>query len=239
MKTLCIACFTLLAGYCSAQRTVDVTNNDVRVGATTVNEVNGTPFINTKFVRLVEGSPYFSEDWMKAVLVGTDNYNYKNQVVKLDLFDNKVHYQDEKQVELITTTPLKELVLTDAQGNNFRFVKGSAIQFTTPETKESWFLWLASGTASLYKLYNKRLFEQTPYNSATIEQHIKTTEKYMVLYNNGLLEIKKLKDAPSVLANKKSELEDFLKNKDDKNKSMDERFIALVEYYNSLVKEQK
>lgn len=239
MKTLCIACFTLFSGYCSAQRTVDVTNGDVRVGATTVNVVNGTPFVNTKFVRLVDGTPYFSDDWMKAVLVGTDNYNYKGQMVKLDLFDNRVHYQDEKQVELVTTTPLKELVLTDAQGNNYRFVKGSVIQQTTPQKQESWFLWLASGTASLYKLFDKKLIEETPYNSATTEQHIRTTEKYMVLYNNGLMEIKKLKDAPAVLANKKSELEDFLKNKDDKNKSMDERFIALIDYYNSLVKEQK
>jgi len=239
MKTLLIACciFSFINSY--SQRTVDVTNGDVKVGASTFNLVNGTPFINSKYVKLVDGSPYFSENWMKGVLVGTDNYNYKGQTIKLDLLENQVHYQDEKQNELVTTTPLKEIVLTDPQGNNFRFVKGSTLQQATPQTQNSWFLWLASGTASLYKLYDKKMFEQTPYNSATTEQHIKTTEKYMVQYNNGLFEIKKLKDAPSVLANKKTELEEFLKTKDDKNKSMDERFIALVEYYNSLVKEQK
>jgi hypothetical protein len=238
MRTLFIACCTLFAMYSSAQKTVDVTNGDVKLGESTFNVVNGTPFVNTKFVRLVEGSPYFSETWMKGVLVGTDNYNYKNQKVRLDLFDNIVHYQDEKENELITTTPLKEVVLTDAQGNNFRFVKGSSLQQATPQTQNSWFLWLTSGTASLYKLYDKKMFEQTPYNSATTEQHIKTTEKYMVHYNNGLFEIRKLKDAPAVLANKKSELEDFLKNRDDKSKSMDDRFINLVEYYNSLIKEK-
>jgi hypothetical protein len=146
---------------------------------------------------------------------------------------------DEKQVELITSTPLKELVITDASGNNFRFVHASAIAGITPANKNRWFLWLASGAATLYKLFEKRLYEQTPYNSATTEQHIKTIEKYFVLYNNSLLEIKKLKDAPSVLANKKAELEKFLETSDDKNKSMDDRFMALVEYYNSLVKEQK
>src|SRR4051794_40557039 len=105
MKTLFIACCTFFSICSSAQRTVDVTNGDVKLGESTFNVVNGTPFVNTKFVRLVEGSPYFSETWMKAVLVGTDNFNYKNQKVRLDLFDNIVHYQDEKENELITTTP--------------------------------------------------------------------------------------------------------------------------------------
>jgi hypothetical protein len=238
MRILFIACCVSITFFSFAQKTVDVTNGDVRVGASTFNVVNGTPFVNTKFVRLVEGTPYFSEEWMKAVLVGTDDYSYKNQVIKLDLFDNEVHYRDEKENEMITTTPLKELVLTDAQGNNYRFVKGSSMEQTSPQNRSRWFMWMVSGPATLYKLFEKRVFEQTPYNSATTEQHIKTNEKYMVLYNNSLTEIKKLKDAPSVLANKKNELEEFLKNKDDKNKSMDERFIALVEYYNSLMKSE-
>ncbi|MFL5809507.1 MAG: hypothetical protein ACJ749_08290, partial [Flavisolibacter sp.] len=66
---------------------------------------------------------------------------------------------------------------------------------------------------------------------------MRTNESYLFYYNNTLMEIKKIKDAPSVLANKKTELEEFLKNKDDKKLSMDERFKALIDHYNSLVKQ--
>jgi hypothetical protein len=53
------------------------------------------------------------------------------------------------------------------------------------------------------------------------------------------LEVKKIKDLPTVLANKKKELEDFLKKNDDEKASMDDRMVKLIEYYNSLVKGQK
>jgi hypothetical protein len=105
--------------------------------------------------------------------------------------------------------------------------------------KDSWYLWLLTGTASLYKIFEKNLSEQKPYGSATFEQHIKTLEKYLILYNNAFLEVKKLKEVPSVLSNKKAELEAFLKTKDDPKASMDDRFIKLIEYYNSLIKEKK
>ena len=60
-----------------------------------------------------------------------------------------------------------------------------------------------------------------------------------MLYNNAFFDVKKIKDVPSILSNKKNELEAFLKTKDDAKASMDDRFVKLVEYYNSLLKEQK
>ena len=48
-----------------------------------------------------------------------------------------------------------------------------------------------------------------------------------------------MKDVPSLLSNKKKELEEFLKNKDDEKASMDDRMIKLIEFYNSLPKEKK
>ena len=223
---------------CSAQRTVDVTSGDTRIDQNSFFVVNGTPFVNVKFVSLVEGTPYFTDEWRKGVLVSETGQEYKGLLLKLDLYENAIHFQDEKGVEMITVSPIKEVVLTDAQGNNARFVRASSVKASI-DSKSEWLQWLYSGTASLYKLYDKKYFEQRPYNSATTEQHIKTNEKFLVLVNGVFLEIKKLKDAPSVLAGKKTELEEFLKNKDDKNASVDDRFVALIEYYNTLLKEQK
>ncbi len=229
--------FLGLSGF--SQKTVDVTNGDVNLGSNPLHIVSGTPFINYKFVRLVDGTPYFSEEWMKGLVVGKDGHEYKNLEIRMDLFDNKIHFRDETSNELVCTTPLKEVVLSDKDGNNFRFIHSSELPIPSSAPKNSWYLWLLSGPASLYKSFDKKLYEETPYNSATTEQHIKTFEKFLVLYNNHLLEIKKIKDAPDVLANKKNELEEFLRNKDEKNSSMEDRYTALVNYYNSLLKDQK
>ena len=100
-------------------------------------------------------------------------------------------------------------------------------------------MWLVSGTASLYKRFEKDLSEFKGYGSATVEQRIKTREKYLILYNNSFLEVKKIKDVPSLLPIKKKELEEFLKNKDDQKASMEDRMVKLIEYFNSLPKVAK
>lgn len=239
MRHLLFLIAILLFSECFAQRTIDVGKEDVRLGTSNFNVVGGTPFLNVKYVRLVEGSPYFKDKWMKGILISTGDEQYKNLTLKLDLIDNKIHYKDEKGNEFIATTPVKEAVLTDDAGNNYKFVRISTLQKTNVPVKDGWCLWLGSGAAALYKFFNKNVYEQTPYNSATTEQYIKTTEKYMVVYNNLLIEIKKIKDAPGVLANKKAELEEYLKNKDNAKESMDDRFAHLIEYYNSLFPEEK
>jgi hypothetical protein len=239
MRTILAAFCMLSAQFCFSQRTVDVTNGDNRVGQNALVVVSGTPFVNEKYVSLVEGSPYFSDEWLKGVMVGLNGQEYKGLSIKLDLIENQIHYKDEKGNELITTTPIKEVVLTDALGNNYKFIYSSSLPETASNLKKGWYLWLCSGTASLYKYYDKSITEHTPYNSATVEQKIKTSEKYLVLYNNAFMDVKKLKDAPAVLANKKAEVEDYLKNRDNKDLTMDDRFLKLIEYYNSLFTENK
>ena len=231
-----LASFT---GAFAQQRVVDVSNGDHNIGPSSFFTVAGTPFVSEKYVRLVEGTPYFRNEWMKGVLVGEKGQEYKGYDVKLNLHDPQILYKDEKGNELIATTRIKEVVLTDAFGGNYKFIHSSFMPVTASPLKEGWYQWLVSGTGSLYKYYNKTLNEQKPYNSATFEQRISTKETYLVHVNNAFLEIKKLKDAPEVLAFKKAELEDFLKNKDDKKAGMDDRFAALIEYYNSLTAKEK
>jgi hypothetical protein len=221
----------------SAQKVIDVNKQNVTVGNDLFFTVGGEPFVNAKFVSLVEGTPYFKDEWLKGSIIMPAGKEYKDISVKVDLFDNELHYLDAKDVELVATSPVKEVVISDALGNSYRFVHTAFITQTAAAPKKGWLLLLSPGTASLYKSFTKVVSESKPYGSATTEQRMRTNESYMVYYNNSLLEIKKIKDAPTVLANKQKELEEFLKNKDDKKLSMDERFKALIEYYNSLVKE--
>lgn len=237
MRSLSIIAL-LLSQLCFAQTVIDVNKN----AGSAINSffvVAGSPFVTAKFVNLTEGTPYFRDEWMTALLVNDKGQQYKDVKAKIDLISRDVHYLDEKSIEYIATTPIVQVVFTDDAGNNYKFVHSSTFPKTASKIQEGWYLWLASGTASLYKFFSKTTSESTPYGSATVEQHIRTTESYLVLYNNAFMEIKKLKDAPTVLANKKKELEDFLKDKDNSKDGMDDRFAALIDHYNLLFKEQK
>ncbi|MGZ5285725.1 MAG: hypothetical protein ACXWB9_01005 [Flavisolibacter sp.] len=219
-----------------AQRTVDVTSGDNRLGPSSFFTVNGTPFANDKYVKLVEGTPYFQNDWLTGMVITPSGQEFKNISLKLNLHSGEVLYKDEKGSEMIATTPLKEVVLTDALGNNFRFIHSSSLpQNEANPLKAGWYQWLSSGSAGLYKYYNKQLSESAPYGSATTEQKIKTKEKFFIAYNNAYFEIAKTKEAPSILANKKTELETYLKT-ENKAGTLDDRLTALVQHYNELFK---
>jgi len=239
MRFFLLAVLFICLQPCFAQQVIDVSKQDVQVGSSMFYAVGGEPFVNVKFVNLIEGTPYFEDEWLKAVVVDKNNRQYKDVSIKIDLVDNNVHYLDEKQKEMILTTPVKEIVLSNALGDNFRFIHSSYFEKPVNAPKEGWYLWLCNGQASLYKTFIKTVSETRPYGSATTEQRIQTTEKYLLFYNNAFLEVKKIKDVPSVLANKKKELEDFLKTTDDPKATMDDRFVKLVEYYNSLLKTEK
>ncbi|HEY0068319.1 MAG TPA: hypothetical protein VGB46_13170 [Flavisolibacter sp.] len=226
--------FSLLAFPClvaGAQQKIDV-NSDVNIAAF-FHSVGGEPVATAKFTRLVEGTPYYMNEWIKGTVITPGGKEYKDIPVKLDLYHNEVHYKDNNDKEFIASTPIREVVI----GSN-RFVHSSSFTGTS-NVKEGWYQLLHSGTANLYKYYKKELSENKPFNSAIYEQTIKTTPIYYVQYNNALLEIKKLKDAPSILATHKDALEKFLEKSDKKSSTMDERFSKLVEHYNSLLGSNK
>lgn len=233
--------FTLFSIAClqiaSAQKVIDVSKENVTIGSNTFYSVGGEPFVNAKFVSLVEGTPYFKNDWMRASVIMPLGKEYKDVEVKLNLFDQQLHYKGEKDAELVATTPIKSVIIYDpSNGSKYQFVHSSFILVTTDQpAKRGWFQLLDSGKASLYKTFTKEISENRPYGSATVEQKMRTTETYLVYYNNAFLEIKKIKEAPKVLANKEKELEEYLSKKDDKKTSLDERMRALINYYNSLL----
>jgi hypothetical protein len=222
--------FSLLAFPClmaGAQQKIDV--NSENNPTAFFYSVGGEPVVTAKFTRLVEGTPYFKDEWIKGTIITPGGKEYKDIPVKLDLYHNEVRYMDNKEKEFIANTPIREVVI----GAN-RFVHSSSLAGTS-NVKEGWYQVLHSGTATLYKYHKKDLSETKPFNSAIYEQTIKTSAVYYVQYNNTLLEIKKLKDAPTVLASHKAALEKFLEKNEGK-RDTDERFIKLIEYYNSLLK---
>jgi hypothetical protein len=190
--------------------------------------------VSARFVRLTEGSPYFKDVWMKGVAISDKNMRYKNAQVKLDLFENELHYLGPNDAELICTIPLKEITLTDTvTGASYHFVHTAAVP-SLSQAKKGWYLPLAEGRASLFQGFVKTVQEYKPYNSPVAEQKIMTTEEFVLAANGSLFRPKKPKDVPDMLADKKTELEAFLKRDEMKNGSTSERLAAMIRYYNSL-----
>ena len=230
MKHFFIAATCFLSIISIAQKTIDV-DKTTGVPQNSFYSVGGEPFVNIKFVRLASGTPYFNDEWMKGTGISGTGIVYKAGVLKLDLFDNKVHFLDASGNEMIATSPLKELILTDTlSGKSYHFVHSSL--FASPTIKQGWYLVLAAGTIGLYQYFSKMITETKPYGSATTEQHIITKDEYYLYHNTALHQIKKLKDLPAILTDRKKELEEFL-NKHSKNISLAEQLTASVKFYNN------
>jgi len=193
--------------------------------------VGGEPISNTKFVRVVEGSPYYFDNWMKgSVQIG--DKEYKPLLLRLNVLETTLEFKDQKGEMMICTEPVKRVVLVDTpSGVSNTFIHSS---FLPPlaEVKNSWLLELANGKASLYKLTKKLINEVRPYGSATNEQHILPSYSYYLLQNNTLTRVKKTSDIIDLLPDKKSELQDFAKSNKLSNKWDD--MTKLVFYYNTL-----
>src|SRR5262245_41962896 len=102
MRLCLFASIIFLSQIASAQRVIDVEKQEVRAGdAEFLFVVSGTPFINTKFVRVVQGSPYFRDQWMKGSVTVNGGKEYSNLKLKLELIDNEVHFTDSADRELI------------------------------------------------------------------------------------------------------------------------------------------
>jgi len=231
---------TLLALVCLcsiislAQKTVDVGKQDVNV--TDPNfffAVNGQPFVNTKFVKVVEGSPYFSDAWMSGIVTTGGGKQYFNLALRLELISNELHFIDSNHSEMIATGQLKQVKLTDTINQKvFTFIHSAFIN--GENIPRGWFQLLTDGKhAALFKQYLKDIQESQPYGAATYEQHIVTHERYMVLYKNNFTEIKKTKDITEMFADKKAEVQKHI-SEQKLSAKFDADLIAIVNYYNSL-----
>ena len=223
------------AQFSYAQRTIDITKTDInRLGSNLFYTVGGEPFSPYKYVKVVEGSAFFNEGWMKGLIVLNGGTEYKNLLLKLDLVENNVHYQDENGRELIAINPIREVVLIDTvSGDQYHFIHSAALTTELNKQEKGWYEILLRGNAKLYKFHKKHLNESKPYGSATFEQTIKDLPQYFVLNNGSMVRIKKWKEITDVLNDKKAQLEKYISENNLAGKK-DDDYIRVITYYNIL-----
>lgn len=218
---------------CQQSKTVDVNKEIVNVSPARFFTVGGEPVSNVKYIRVVAGTPYFNEAWMKGSLDLSDGHGYENLWLKIDLTDNTLLYLDADGKEMIATSVIKNVTLIDSvTGKKYNFVYADFIM-NTGKIKPGWYQLIASGKASVYKHYAKIINETKPYGSATYEQSIVTASNYFLLTDSVFSEIKRFKALAGMLKNKKDELNQYISNTNLSGKT-DADYAELVLYYNSL-----
>ncbi|MEP7255319.1 MAG: hypothetical protein ABI666_06055 [Ferruginibacter sp.] len=234
MKRLLSLLFFLpaLAGWCQQTKVIDVGKEDVRITASQFYTVGGEPMSSTKYVRVVSGTPYFNEAWMKGSLDLSDGHGYENLWLKLDLIDNSLLYLDAEGKEMIATSIIKNVTLIDSvSGRKYEFVHSSFIN-GTGKIAWGWYQVMVSGGVTLYKHAAKIINETKPYGLATYEQSIVTTNSYFLLADSVFSPIKKITALPHMLKNKKDELDQYISSKNLSGRS-DADYATLITYYNS------
>jgi hypothetical protein len=235
VRLLICCCSSVICIITTAQTTtVDVNSESAaNAGIRYLYAVAGTPFVNTKFAKVVDGSPFFNEQMMPGAIILSKGKEYKNIFVRINLLELQVNYLDEKKVEMVATTPISEVVLWDTVNNqHHRFVFSTHIE-TTGKPEEDFYELLQSGKVQLYKQHKKRLTETRPYGSATFEQSIKTEIRYYVLISGRWIKIKKVKELTGQLDDKKNEIRQFVDEKKF-TKDTEANLEAIVAYYNTL-----
>jgi hypothetical protein len=232
MKPFLFTCLWFFASiFASAQQIVHVDKDDYNASSF-FSSISGEPVLRARFVKLVEGTPFFKDEWLPSIIITPQGRQYNNIKVKLDLMDGRLYYTDSAGNEFIALSPIKEVVLVDATNNQkFRFLSSFGLRML----KEGWYVPLVEeGKARLFKFFDKDVREDKPYGSAVTEQKIVTREKYVLVYKDLPVNIKSEKDLPAALGDQQLALESFIKSQ-NKKLPLKDRLVAAVNYYNTLV----
>jgi hypothetical protein len=232
LEVIAMLCLTITA---SAQNVPERAKNEISpTGWAYLYNVNGEPFSVTKFAKVVEGSPFFKEEWIRGTVVTNSGIEYGNVPLRLNLLENKIHFQDDKEQEMIANTPIWEVKLTDSSsGITYSFVHSAYLGRAKNSELRCWLLILQTGHIGLYKQFYKTVSESRPYGAATTEQRIKTVARYYVLKDSEIKPAKKWQNLLDLFSDRKADIQEYINKNQLKGKSESD-FVSLVKFYNEL-----
>jgi len=98
-----LACSLIMSAVMS-QRVIDVDKFDGSA-LNFFRTVGGEPVMNTKFVRLVEGTPYFNENWLKGNVV-IEESEYRNLLLRVNILETALEFRDTRGEAMVCTQPI-------------------------------------------------------------------------------------------------------------------------------------
>ena len=176
----------------------------------------------------IEGSPYLSNEWAYARIKLADSRKFDSVMVKLDLYENKIHFKDEQGRERMIAIDVTEIEIKDltSKWNNARFVSGYG------ENKREFYQVIADGAkAALLKKMNVIVKMTKDFNKP--EKNSFELQNALYIYSKDALYVEKKNCLSTVPAFKDdNKITAFISSNDIKcNKESD--MAKLVNYYNS------
>ena len=184
----------------------------------------------------VEGTPFWDEHWNSAILYFKSGAMYKLPKAKLNLYTTEVHYENEKEGELVAETSLIDKIVFLNPKDANKVLAAFAVLPDYIDNKPAGFFRVFNDGAYQLILLQKNLVKVSPFDPLTGKNATSFfTKSYYGIYNNGKTIPLKALDRNSVLSviPFNAAVEPWIKNSKNKLKS-EEDIIALLNYYNSL-----
>lgn len=193
-----------------------------------ITDLKGEPLTN-KYEKITEGSPFFSNEWLKGKAVTSDGKTFDNLSLKVNLLENDIHFLGDKQEEMIMRENLRTVELTNvATGDTYFFYRPAKSCVQNPKT---WFQVIDSGKVWLLKMDSRSVTEIKPYGSATTEEKIMATIRYYLLTGGDCRPVKSTQEAFEILSQLKPGFTEKPTGKSNPRK-MEEDLKNLVGKYN-------
>jgi hypothetical protein len=222
MKTIVLACMVLLTGF----------STKILAQGIYLQDVNGSPVRIGTYTN-VSGSPYLSENWLKANIKMANGKLFNNVDVKYDQVADQLIYKgvDGQAMNFIDKITEYHILGDDGNSNIYRNGFSPAKGLTSDNYAQV----LVDGKNKLLKRTTKRVQESREYNSATVDRSILSTTLYYLVNEKGEL-INISKDKKSILkafSVKSIELEQYI-TANRLNVKDDLDMVKLITYYNTL-----
>ncbi len=181
----------------------------------------------------VDGSPYFDNRWLKAVVILSSNQAVKANKLKIDLYRNEVHYVDSLGTELIAVSGIvKRIYLYDSKDTT----KISAVfeQIAGIDGNGTAFVQvLNNGNTKLLKFTHITVYKKGYDEVAGKDNYAFLAKPCYAMLKNGVVNNLKALDEKAVLAVIMPSANDASWLLQNKNKLKSEKdVISFLSYYN-------
>jgi hypothetical protein len=237
-RFLTTAALMLLLTDANAQRVIDINGAD-GAGVTDYNAssaVMGQLYTGIKYVRVTAGTPFFRETFMKAVLFDDGGGRYRCNAVRINLLDNEVNFLGADGREMISSSPVRRIILTDSTtGANYFFIWGWELTPPDKSLEKVWFQVMVNDETSLCRQIKKRIHETPAYGTATTDEDILSIDAWWLHRNGKLAPVKNWDDLLDQLQDQKAILTQYIHDHHLRGKSADD-YTQLVTAYNNAKK---
>lgn len=240
MKIILTIAVILIGGVpVRAQRVVYITHSDADVvGQQMINGLVGGQVITpVTYVKVTEGTPYFSDEWLYGTLLLVGGKVIKPLEIRLDLLQKEIHYKNAEGQEMIATTPVRAVTLAVPAGI-LTFVPGTPWRDIDKSLDGAWLQVLVNDKVSLLHEIRKKMAESTPYGGSTVERTITDVHFYYLQMNGKFLRIRNWSDLPVLFGDKLQAITAFIRDNHLKGRTPDE-YAQVVAYYDTLIDSQK